>query len=105
MKVLRIDDGKGLFLSDPLNIKGIPDDSDYKSIDLIEKEDVLSILTLMVDEEVEMDEYKEDSPLPNPVHDLIYKNLYLKFKTISENKERIKQEIDDKFRASESKYN
>lgn len=105
MKVLRINDGKGQFLYNPLNIVGEPNDSDYKNVDLIEKEDVLSILALMIDEEIAMDEYDEENPLPNPVHDIIYKNLYSKFKNISDNKEAIKKEIDDKFSSAETKYN
>ena len=105
MKVLRIDGGKGQFLFNPLDIVGIPTDSDYKNVDLVEKEDILSILALIVNEDIEMDEYKPEEPLPNPVHDIIYKSLYTKFKNVCENKELIKKEIDDKFVLSENKYN
>lgn len=105
MKIIRIKDNKGQFLSKPFNINGVPIESDYKNIDLIEKEDVLELLTYMIDNEIEMDTYDSENPLPNPVHDVIYKNLYVKFADVYNSKNAIKKEIDDKFLSAETKYN
>ena len=104
MRVLRINNNRGEFIVKPLEIIGTINDSNYKTIDLIEKEDVLDILEYCLDNDVEMDEYNKDL-LPNPVHQIIYENLYAKLEKVIKSKESIKQEVDAQFSAAELKYN
>ncbi len=72
-------------------------------IDKITKEDVFDIVDYMIENEVEMDEYK-DGLLPNPAQDTIYKSLYTNLKGIIDSKDTIIAEVDAKFKEAEEKY-
>ena len=97
MIYLKIEDNRGFFLKD----KESPED--WTELDKIEKEDLMKLLDYATEEEFEMDEYKEEV-LGNKAHQIIYKNLYEKFKNFLSNKNRFKDETDNVFKEAIEKY-
>jgi len=103
MKILKINnDGKTnrAYFVNPQKSTGLPFEQD---IDKLTKEDVFDIVDYMIDNEVEMDEYKEGL-LPNPAQDTIYKSLYNNLKGVLDSKASIIAEVDAKFKEAEEKY-
>lgn len=86
-----------------INPKKKREKEDLKPIETITKEDIFDIITYMIDNSVELDEYKEGL-LQNPAQDTIYKSLYNNFKNVIDNKNLIINEIDLKFKLAEEKY-
>lgn len=95
MKYLKIDKSKGYYLGKNEN---------YKEIDQINGEDIFYILdSIITKEDFEMDEYDEEKP-QNQVHRIIYKELYDKFLSFKDQKEEIKNEIDNLYIEAKNKY-
>lgn len=95
MKYLKIDKSKGYYLDTNEN---------YKEIDQINGEDIFYILdSIITKEDFEMDEYDEEKP-QNQVHRIIYKELYDKFLSFKDQKEEIKNEIDNLYIEAKNKY-
>lgn len=95
MKCLIINSGKGFYSID--GATQIP-------LDQITKDDMLAILSLVVDGDAEMDEYDENQ-LRHAAHRIIYKNLYSRLNDLSANKARFKDESTVLYRAAIDKYN
>lgn len=103
MKILIINnDGKNTkaYFLNPKK-SGLP--NSIQDIEKITKEDVFDMIDYMIDNEVEIDEYKEGD-IPNQIQDAIYKSLYSNFKSILDNKTSMISEIDALFKKAEDKY-
>lgn len=97
MKYLRIDNNKGYFRLDS-------NESSWIEIDKIDKDNLLVLLKLAgSSEEFEMDEY-QDELLQNPAHNIIYKNIFLKFNDFIENKTRFKDSVESTYKNALEKY-
>lgn len=100
MKYLYIENGQGFF-----SVSGV--ETDKQTIDKIQKEDLLNLLNLIVDESVEngfeMDSYDEER-LKNPAHKIIYKNIYEKFDALIKKRVQFKDETCDLYRSAIEKY-
>ncbi len=96
MKCLKIEHGKGFYA-----IK----QEVWKPIDEINKEDLLAILALILDndEVIEMDQY-DDSLLQNAAHKIIYRNIYNKFASVDSQKEHFVDEKMNLFKSAIDRY-
>ena len=95
MKVLKIEQGKGHFQ--------IPDKADWRPISEIEKTSLMDLLNYFLENDVEMDEVDEEK-LTNQAHLIIYKSIYDKLNTLSENKKKFKDESDRTYLEEIQKY-
>jgi hypothetical protein len=64
---------------------------------------MLSLVKLATEEQFEMEEYK-DELLQNPAHNIIYRNIYAKFKDLLNNKSRFKDTVESMYKAALEKY-
>lgn len=64
---------------------------------------MLALLKLAIDNEFEMDEYK-DELLQNPAHNIIYKNIHGKFKELLSNKSRFQDSAEALYKQAIEKY-
>lgn len=94
MKILRISNSKGEFSLDGIN---------YSPIDTINKDDLLNMIDLFVNNECELDEYSEEK-IPNKAHQIIYHSLYRKFKELEQNKAQFKDMSDNIYKDAINKY-
>lgn len=94
MKHLRIDAGKGQY-----SIDG----EKWIDIDRIVKSDLLKLIDLALGAVFEMDPYVRES-IPNPAHDIIYRNLFSKLNELVTNKDRFRDESQQLYRESLQKY-
>ena len=94
MKVLKIEDGKGLFLNSKDN---------YVLIDEIGKDDLMFLVNLTLNNEILMDEFSANI-LKNQAHQIIYKSIYEKIKALNENKNSFKDESDRKYLDAIKRY-
>jgi hypothetical protein len=78
-------------------------DNEWKSIDKLDKNDLLKLAYLALEEDYEMDEYDEES-LKNPAHQIIYKNIYDKLKQLSNDRDRFKDESVQQYSKEFKKY-
>ncbi len=82
-----------------LNVEG----KDKKILE-ISKEDILKSLEYIYEnEDVEIEEYDKDKIL-NEAEKIVYENLYNKLNNFKENKQTLKNEIDNLFNDLEKKY-
>ena len=95
MKILKIEDGKGLF-HDPAS-------EEWKAIDEIDKHAILNLLNRFVEEDLELDEFDEEL-LQNKAHLIIYKSIHEKFSALASNKDKFKDESDRKYLEAFKKY-
>lgn len=95
MKCLIIENGKGYY-----SFNG----EDKFLLDQITKDALLKILDLIIEYDVELDEYN-DEILQHAAHKILYRNLYLKFKDLSDNRTRFKDESTALYRSAIEKYN
>lgn len=100
MKIMVIKDNKGYYIN-PAKIN--PGSDNLVEIEKISKEDIFDIIDYMIDNDIDMDEFK-DGLLPNPAQETIYKNLYLKLIGVNNSKKNIISEVNDKFKDAEEKY-
>ncbi|MGQ8867677.1 hypothetical protein [Myroides sp. TSA_177.3] len=97
MKYLKIDNNKGYF-------RLVSDETSWIEIDKIDKDSLLSLLKLAGrSDEFKMDEY-QDELLQNPAHNIIYKNIFLKFNDFIENKTRFKDSVESTYKPALEKY-
>jgi hypothetical protein len=95
MKYLKLEENRGLY-----TING----DEWKVIDKINKDDLMKLLDLAISsEEFEMDEHDKDR-IRNPVHEIIYSNIYIKFKEVLNNKVRFKDESERMYKEAIDKY-
>ncbi|MBO4623367.1 MAG: hypothetical protein J5691_05700 [Bacilli bacterium] len=99
MKILKIENGEGLFIN-PAKSSG--NNEEYLKIDQITKEDILAMLEFLIDNERDMDECTQNNNIMNPAQKIIYENIYSKLNAI--NFIEIKKNVDDAFAAAENKY-
>lgn len=94
MKFLKIENSKGFFCLDG---------AIWQEIDKISKDDLMVLLDKAVETDFEMDEYKQEI-IANKAHQIIYKNLYMKFIELLDNKTRFKDESEQFYKAAFEKY-
>lgn len=94
MKCLKIEDNKGLYTTDGAK---------WELIDKISKEDIMKLLNIIINDEVEMDEFSEEK-LANQAHQIIYGNIYAKFMELLNNKTRFKDESESMYKKAIDKY-
>ena len=98
MKILKIDSGEAKFLS--------KDGASYSNIDLIEKEDILRLMKLCIDEEViyDISENQGGLKINSPAQKIIYDQIVSKFKELIDNKENIINNVHTDFKKAFEKY-
>ena len=94
MKYLKIENGKGLYQTEP---------DKWVELDQIGKDDLLILLDKVINAEFEMDEF-DGGKLTNKAHQIIYKHLYQKFNELGQNKSRFKDESDQLYKSAIEKY-
>lgn len=96
MKCLRINEGKGEFSLDG---------SSYLALDTIDKDSILKLVDIALDEDedFEMDDFDSEA-ISNPAHRIIYSNLHQKFRELSENKQQFNNEVSDLYKDAYEKY-
>lgn len=86
------------------NVSYLNVDGKDKKILEISKEDILKSLEYIYEnEDVEIEEYDKDK-IVNEAERIIYENLYNKLNNFKDNKQILKNEIDNLFRNLEEKY-
>ena len=103
MKLLKIREQKGFFINPSHIDKEKSIDNQYKNIEMISKEDILSMIDFIMENDIEMDEYKE-TLLPNPAQKIIYENLYNHLSNLKNCKDDLIKQTDKKFKDAEEKY-
>lgn len=96
MKYLKIENNKGLYRIDP-------NAENWLELDQINKEHLLSLLKFASKEDFELDEYN-DALLQNPAHNIIYRNIYGKFKDFLTNKTRFQDSAESMYKTAIDKY-
>lgn len=97
MKYLKIDDNKAFYL------QASNDETIWIEIDKINKVDLLALLDCAISSDFEMDEYSEEI-LANKAHQIIYKNIFEKFKTLLTMKDKFKDESENLYKDAIEKY-
>jgi hypothetical protein len=95
MKILKIENQKGYFL--------LGDGGDWQAIDSIDKNGLLKLLELYLENEAEMDS-PEDKSIGNQAHSIIYKGIFEKLDQLSEDKSRFKDESERLYLDEVKKY-
>lgn len=98
MKYLKIDDNKGFFLK----IENTNEET-WIEIDKITKDDLMILLRKAMDLDFEMDDFIEAN-LANKAHQIIYKNVFEKFKELLLTKDRFKDESESLYKEAIEKY-
>lgn len=97
IKLLKIENKKGYFITE---------DNGYDSVLDIQKEDILNLSLLIInEEEVEIEEYNEENLIIHDVEKIIYKELYLQLKDLLTDKEKILNQINNKYDDIVQEYN
>jgi len=96
MKYLKIENNKGFYRIDSTK-------EEWTELDQINKDQLLNLLKFASSEEFDMDEYK-DELLQNPAHNIIYKNIYEKFKDFLSNKTRFQDSVEAMYKTAIEKY-
>ena len=94
MKLLKIEDNKGYFSLDG---------EVWNPIDEINKEHLLSLLDLALTDDIEMDEFEKEK-VGNQAHQIIYKNIFEKFRDLHKNRNRFKDESEALYKEAIEKY-
>lgn len=94
MKHLRIKEGKG-----QCSIDGVI----WTDLDKIGKDDVLKLVDLALSDGFSMDPYQREL-IPNPAHEIIYRNLHTKLEELVVKKERFRDESQQLYREAIQKY-
>lgn len=95
MKILRIESGNGYFRA--------VNSEEWLPIDKIDKDGLIKLLNAFLSEDVEADEYNEES-LSNKAQQIIYKSLSEKFNGLKKNKDKFKDESDRMYLEAIQKY-
>ena len=94
MKILKIADESGLYTVDGEN---------YTPIGEINKEDLLKLVDLALEHSVDIDDFDGDL-IKNKAHQIIYKSISQKLKSLCRNKDSFKDESDRQFLEAYEKY-
>lgn len=94
MQILKIQDGKGFFSHDGVQ---------WKPIDQIGKDDLMSMVDSVLNSAIEMDEYNEEK-LVNQAHQIIYKAIHEKLTTLQKDKNKFKDESHRLYIDARRKY-
>jgi hypothetical protein len=94
MKHLRINSGKGQF-----SIDG----SAWTDIDRIGKDEILALVHLATSADFDLDQHDRDL-IQNPAHEIIYRNLAMKFTELSSARDRFRDESQHLYREALQKY-
>jgi hypothetical protein len=95
MKILKIENNKGYFLCS--------DSNEWNQIDQIDKSGMMKLLNYYLNNDVEMDEYKEED-IGNQAQQIIYKSIYNKMNDLNSNKNKFKDESERKYLDKMQKY-
>jgi hypothetical protein len=94
MKHLRIDSGKGQY-----SIDGTV----WTDLDKLGKDDLFKLIDLALADNFEMDSYVKEQ-IPNPAHEVIYRNLSTKLTELLGKRDRFRDESQQLFREALMKY-
>ena len=94
MKLLKTEDNLGFYLCKSGN---------FDPIDKITKEDLLRLVDLTLQQEVEFDEYDENT-IKNEAHRIVYKNIVEKLQTLQERKQEFVDQSERLFLQDYEKY-
>ncbi len=95
MKILKIENEKGYYL--------LKKNTEWQLIDTIDKNGLLMMLDLFLEEDVEMDSPEEMS-ISNQAHSIIYRGIYEKLSSLSDDKSRFKDESERLYLDEINKY-
>lgn len=95
MIYLKINNNKGYYRVDA--------SENWIELDKLGKEHLLKLLNFATTSEFEMEEYN-DILLQNPAHNIIYKNLYVKFSDLLTNKTRFQDTAEAMYKVAIEKY-
>jgi hypothetical protein len=95
MKILKIDDNLGYFQ--------IAEQKGWQPIDEIDKDALLKLLDVFLENDAEMDSPDEIS-LQNQAHAIIYRNIFEKLSSLSDEKSRFKDESERLYIEELKKY-
>jgi len=95
MKILKIENGCGYFW--------VAFSSEWRKIDEIDKDGLLSLLDLFLDGDVQMDS-PDESNLSNEVHKIIYIHIFQKLSSLSESKSSFKDDSERLYFDEINKY-
>lgn len=96
MKILKIENGCGYFLAN--------NKTDWTMIDQIDKEGLLALLNLFLENEASVDVPSEENPISNQAHQIIYNSVRDKLETLRENKNRFHDESARLYLSEIEKY-
>jgi hypothetical protein len=94
MKVLKIDNDQGFYYTIG---------KEYNPIDKINKDDLINLVELTLEEDVEFDEYSEEK-IKNQAHQIIYKSIREKLLDLKRRKDEFKDESERLFLQEYEKY-
>lgn len=94
MKLLKTENALGYFLTDS---------NEYSPVDKITKEDLLRLVNLTLKEEVEFDEYNEES-IKHQAHQIVYKSILEKLVGLKDRKQEFFDQSERLFLADYEKY-
>ena len=96
MKILKVESGFGKF---------VDDSGAFKSVKEIGKEDLLRLLELIFNQnDIEMDECSDSNEIKNPAERLIYQNLYAHLNKFIDEKEILKERINEEISKAFTEY-
>lgn len=84
MKLLKTDSNQGFYLAD---------NGDYRAIDEITKEDLLRLMRIVLNDDVEFDEFDEDV-IKNQAHQVVYKSIYRNLLSLRDRKQEFVDESE-----------
>lgn len=85
MKILKIEDGSGYFW--------VAASDEWRKMDEIDKDELLSLLDLFLDFDAQMD-FPDENNLHNEVHKIIYTHIFQKLSSLSESKSSFKDDSE-----------
>ena len=94
MKILKIENKLGYFSVDGSN---------YETIDKIDKDTLLELVNVALENEIEIDEYNAEE-LKNQAHQIIYKHISEKIEDLNLRKDDFKDESERLFLTEYEKY-
>lgn len=98
MRLLKIKSKKGFFCL------GETDDTCVE-IDKIDKDKIMKLLDIAVSVDFDMDDYEDKkNKINNPAQEIIYRNLFNKFKEFKENKNLFKENGEGLYKDALEKY-
>lgn len=95
MKILKIERGSGYFWASK--------SMEWRKIDEIDKNELLTILDLFLDDDVEMD-IPDENNLHNEVHKIIYSHIFQKLNSLTERKSSFRDDSERLYFDEINKY-